>query len=51
MLSLNKLLPFLTQTEACEYMGISITHFKYHLSRQPIKGLFMVVKLGGGGGR
>ena len=28
-------------------MGISPTHFNYYLSKQPIKGIYLVVKLGG----
>ena len=28
-------------------MGISPTHFNYYLSKQPIKGMCLVVKVGG----
>ena len=27
-------------------MGISPTHFNYYLSKQPIKGIYLVVKVG-----
>ena len=28
-------------------MGISPTHFNYYLSKQPIKGIYLVAKIGG----
>ena len=28
-------------------MGISPNHFNYHLVKQPIKGIYLVVKIGG----
>lgn len=28
-------------------MGISPTHFHYHLSKQPVKGIYLVVMIGG----
>lgn len=38
---------FSTIVEASRHMSISPTHFNYHLSKQPIKGIYLVVKIGG----
>lgn len=38
---------FSSIVKASNYMGISPTHFNYYLSKQPIKGNYLVVKIGG----
>lgn len=38
---------FSSIVKASNYMGISPTHFNYYLSKQPIKGIYLVVKVGG----
>ena len=37
---------FSTIVKASRHMGISLTHFNYHLSKQPVKGIYLV-KIGG----
>jgi hypothetical protein len=38
---------FSSIVKASNYMGISPTHFNYYLSKQPIKGIYLVAKIGG----
>jgi hypothetical protein len=38
---------FSTIAKASSHMGISPTHFNYHLSKQPVKGIYLVVMIGG----
>lgn len=38
---------FSTIVKASRHMGISPTHFNYHLSKQPVKGIYLVVMIGG----
>lgn len=40
-------LEFSSIVKALNYIGISPTHFNYYLSKQPIKGIYLIVKLGG----
>lgn len=38
---------FPTLTQGCAWMGISPTHFNYHQGKQPIKGIYTILNLGG----
>ena len=37
---------FASITKAMQFMGILPFHFQYYLARQPIKGKYLVIKLG-----